>query len=149
VDEVVAECVAFAMRCARRNGLSVTVDYTDSGEYFYGDKEFVCFLFESLFEELIAVKLNGRLSIRVINNKDTLLVELLDARRHLDSDTMATMFVPSAHNLGNNRDGITGTGFLVAKEIVRIHEDYMGLYGGRMEAVAHEEGTLIRFTLPK
>ena len=149
VDEVVAECVAFAMRCARRNGLSVTIDYADSGEYFYGDKELVCFLFESLFEELIAVKLDGRLSIRVINNKDTLLVELLDARRHLDSDTMAAMFVPSAHNLGNDSDGITGTGFLVAKEIVRIHEDYMGLYGGRMEAVAHEDGTLIRFTLPK
>ena len=147
--EVVAECVAFARRRAKRNGLTLTIDYVACSEYFYGDKELVCFLLESLFEELIAVKLDGRLSIRATDNKETLMVELLDARRHLDDETMAAMFVPSAHNLGNDRDGVTGTGFLVAKEIVRIHEDYMGLYGGRMEAVAHEEGTLIRFTLPK
>jgi len=147
--EVAAECAAAAMRRVRRSGLNLTIECADGREYFYGDKELVCFLLESLFDELIAVRLDGKLTIRAIDNKDTLLVELLDARRHIDSETMAAMFVPSALNLGNDGDGVTGTGFLVAKEIVRIHEDYMGLYGGRMEAVAHEEGTLIRFTLPK
>ena len=148
--EVVSECIAFARRRAKRSGLSMTIEYADGGEYFYGDKELVCFLLESLFEELIAVRLDGTLTIHTIDKKETLVVELLDTRRHLDNETMATMFVPSAHNLlGNDRGGLIGTGFLVAKEIVRIHEDYMGLYGGRMEAVDHEEGTLIRFTLPK
>ena len=150
IDEVAAECVAFARRRAKRCGLSLIIDYTGCGEAFYGDRELVCFLFESLFEELIAVKLDGELSVRaVVGRGETLLVELLDTRRRLDDETMAAMFVPSARNLGDDGASVTGTGFLVAKEIVRIHEDYMGLYGGRMEAVAHEAGTLIRFTLPK
>ena len=101
-----------------------------------------------MLEELIAVKLDGRISIRAVALQETLLVEIFDERRILDAETMAAMFVPSAYNLGDG-DGVTGTGFLVAKEIVRMHEDYMGLYGGRVEAVAHDGGTLIRFTLPK
>ncbi len=148
-DEVVAECVAFARRRAKRNGLSLTIDYVACNEHFHGDKELVCFLMESLLEELIAIKLDGILSIRAVVREETLLVELLDTRIHLDDETMASMFVPSALNLAADGKGVAGTGFLVAKEIVRIHEDYMGLYGGRMEAVAHEAGTLIRFTLPK
>ena len=149
IAEVVAESVAFARRRAKRNGLSLTIDCAACEASFYGDRELVCFLLESLLDELIAVKLDGSLSISIVENRDTLLVELLDRRRRLDDETMAAMFVPSACNLDNGREGIAGAGYLVAKEIVRIHEDYMGLYGGRMEAVAHEEGTLIRFTLPK
>lgn len=149
LDEVVASAVTFAMRRAKRSGLSLKIDYSGCGESFYGDKELVSFLLESLFEELIAVKIDGELFVRSVAGQETLLVELLDTRRYLDSETMSAMFVPSVNNLRNDGDGVAGTGFLVAKEIVRIHEDCMGLYGGRMEAVAHERGTLIRFTLPK
>jgi hypothetical protein len=148
IDEVAGECVAFAHRRAKRAGLSLTIDYVACGEYFRGDKELVSFLLESLFEELIAVNKDGRLVLRAVARQETLLVELLDERRSLDSETMAAMFVPSTDNLDGG-EGVTGTGYLVAKEIVRMHEDYMGLYGGRVEAVAHEGGTLIRFTLPK
>ncbi|MBR5511598.1 MAG: DUF5113 domain-containing protein [Bacteroidaceae bacterium] len=148
IDEVAGECVAFARRRAKRAGLSLTIDYTTCGESFRGDRELVSFLLESLFEELIAVKMDGRLALRAVAQSETLLVELLDERRSLDSETMAAMFVPSTGNLDGG-EGVTGTGYLVAKEIVRMHEDYMGLYGGRVEAVAYEGGTLIRFTLPK
>lgn len=148
IDEVAGECAAFARRRAKRSGLSLTIDYTACGEYFRGDRELVSFLLESLFEELVAVKMEGRLALRAVAQQETLLVELLDERRSLDGETMATMFVPSMANLCAG-EGVTGTGYLVAKEIVRMHEDYMGLYGGRVEAVAHKDGTLIRFTLPR
>ncbi len=148
IDEVLADSVAFARRRAKRSGISLTVDYTACGGCFYGDRELVSFMLESLFEELVAVKLDGRISLRAAALQEMLLVEIFDERRALDAETMAAMFVPSAHNLGGG-DGVTGTGFLVAKEIVRMHEDYMGLYGGRVEAVAHDGGTMIRFTLPK
>ena len=140
--------MAYARRRAKRNGISLTLDFATGGECFYGDKELVSFLLESLLEELAAVKLDGRISIRTVALQETILVEILDERRALDAETMAAMFVPSAHNLAGS-DGVTGTGFLVTKEIVRMHEDYMGLYGGRVEAVAHDGDTLIRFTLPK
>ena len=39
--------------------------------------------------------------------------------------------------------------YLVAKEIIRLHEDYIGKHGGRMEARSDVSGTVILFTLPK
>jgi hypothetical protein len=39
--------------------------------------------------------------------------------------------------------------YLVAKEIVRLHEDFTGKHGGRMEARSDVSGTVILFTLPK
>ena len=149
IDEVVAASVAYARRRAKRSGLSLTIDYVECDEFFCGDKELVALLLESLFDELVAIRLDGHISIRAVVRSETLLVELLDERRSLDDETMAAMFVPSVRNLAVDGEGVAGAGFLVAKEIVRMHEDYMGLYGGRIEAVAHDGGTLIRFTLPK
>ena len=42
-----------------------------------------------------------------------------------------------------------GIEYLVAKEIVRMHEDNMGRRGERMEARDSVEGVLLFFTLPK
>ena len=78
-----------------------------------------------------------------------LCVEILDERRHLGSEELSLMFMPSSHNLVAGGDSLSGTGFLVAKEIVRMHEDFMGIYGGRMEAYDRNDGTVICFTLPK
>jgi signal transduction histidine kinase len=51
-------------------------------------------------------------------------------------------------NLSADDEMLSGMGCLIAKEIVRMHEDYMGVYGGRIEAVDCADGTMIRFTLP-
>ena len=58
------------------------------------------------------------------------------------------MFMPTERNL--SPDGtLVGMEYLVAKEIVRLHEDNTGRRGSRMEARSDVEGTVILFTLPK
>ncbi|MBR5150319.1 MAG: DUF5113 domain-containing protein [Bacteroidaceae bacterium] len=149
IDEIVGESITFAKKRAKRVGISLNLQYRASGEMFHGDRDLVLFLMESLLAELVAAGGDGALQISARPENGQLCVEILDERRHLGSEELSLMFMPSSHNLVAGGDSLSGTGFLVAKEIVRMHEDFMGIYGGRMEAYDRNDGTVICFTLPK
>ena len=148
-DEVAVDCISFVKNRTKRIGLSITLHYDNSDNCFYGDKVLVVFLMESILNELLSVRINGDLYLSSTPVKNMLLVEILDTRYHSDKETLLSLFMPSVRNIMDGDDSLSGTGYLIAKEVVRIHEDYIGLYGGRMEAIDRENGTLIRFTLPK
>ena len=86
--------------------------------------------------------------MRAEDTADFVRVEFADSRYTITSDEAAELFTPTRRNLGASND-IKGMEYLVAKEIVRLHEDYSGKYGGRMEARSDVSGTVIMFTLPK
>ena len=146
--DVATECVAFVKRRARRSALSLQLHCENVDAVVYGDKELILFLLESVFAELLSVPIDGNLHMRVEQTQGMSIVEILDTRRHIDKELREAMFVPSALNVSGKDDAVEGVGCLLAKEIVRMHEDYMGRYGGRMEAVDDARGTIIRFTLP-
>ena len=146
--EIAAECTAFVKRRARRCGLSLQLHCDNVDAVVYGDRELMMFLLESVLTELLAVPVDGNLHMRVEQSTGTSTVEILDTRRHIDKELREAMFVPSALNVSEKDDTVVGVGFLLAKEIVRMHEDYMGRYGGRVEAVDEARGTIIRFTFP-
>ena len=147
-DEIAQECVSFVKRRARRAGLSLSLGLGNCSGTLLGDKELILFLLESLFEELIAVPVDGELRMSLVLGGESALVEIVDCRRHLQQEQMDAMFVPSSVNLSSDDEGLSGVGYLIAKEIVRMHEDYVGVYGGRIETVDCADGTMIRFTLP-
>ena len=69
-------------------------------------------------------------------------IEILDSRRHLSENELAEVFVPTGDI---SSGGIMG--FMVAKEIVRIHDECMGRRGGRIEARDSEQGLVIALSL--
>ena len=146
--ELARECVSFVERRARRCGVSLHLCLGNCDGTLLGDKELIMFLLESLFEELIAVRVDGDIYMQLELRAGSALVEIVDCRRHLLQEQMDVMFVPSSVNLSSKSETLSGVGYLIAKEIVRMHEDYMGVYGGRIEAVDCADGTMIRFTLP-
>ena len=86
--------------------------------------------------------------MRASDAGDFVKVELVDGRRTLTSDEAQELFTPSRYNIASG-NGLVGMEYLVAKEVVRMHEDYTGHHGSRMEARADVEGVVILFTLPK
>ena len=86
--------------------------------------------------------------LRATDAGDCVKVELVDNRRTLSSDEVAELFTPSRYNIAS-RNELVGMEYLVAKEIVRMHEDYTGRHGLRMEARSDVDGVVILFTLPK
>jgi signal transduction histidine kinase len=120
----------------------------DSTDVVVGvDADMVTCLFESLLDEAIKNTKPGKLLLRAADKGDTVCVELVDERVVLTSEEVADLFVPTEKNISDK--GVSGMEYLVAKEVVRLHEDYTGKYGGRMEARSDVSGTVILFTLPK
>lgn len=138
----------YAVRCAKKRGLNVSLAYDSTDASVKVDAGLVEYLFEVLIDAALKVETDGTLLLRAIETDDTVKVELVDARYTLSSDGVAELFTPSRYNIGA-RNELTGMEYLVAKEIVRMHEDYTGRHGSRMEARSDVDGVVILFTLPK
>lgn len=139
--------VAYLSRRCRKNGLDLSLSYEPTDAVVAVDVDIAMYLFESLLDAAMKVGTSGVLQLRAAEKSEVVSVELVDARVHLASDEVAELFTPTERNIVTG--GLVGMEYLVAKEIVRLHEDYTGKYGGRMEARSDVSGTIIHFTLPK
>ena len=140
---------AYMKRRAKRLGLDVALSVEPTTAMVGVDSDLVEYLFESLIDAALKVGKDGALKLRALDDGgDAVKVELIDTRREVASDELADMFMPTFRNL--SPDGtLVGMEYLVAKEIVRLHEDNTGHRGSRMEARSDVAGTVILFTLPK
>ena len=143
-----ASAKANAARLARKAGMDINVDFEDTDATVYVDIDLMDFLFEQLFVAAFRIKKEGKLLLRAIDNSDFVTVELVDNRYGITNDEITELFTPTRRNV-DNAGGVAAMEFLVAKEIVRLHEDYTGKHGGRMEARSDVSGTVLLFTLPK
>lgn len=134
--------------CAKKRGIALSLVYDLTDACVKVDPVLVEYLFEMLIDAALKVEKEGTLLLRAIDGDDSVRVELVDSRRTLSSDEVAELFTPSRYNIGE-RNELLGMEYLVAKEIVRMHEDYTGRHGSRMEARSDVDGVVILFTLPK
>ena len=132
----------YVARKAKRCGVNVALCCDVDNAVAYADKVLVEFLFSSLIDAMMVRKMDGTISITAVEDGNMLRVEVVDSRYHLTTDELSAMFVP-------NSSGATSLEYLIVKEIVRMHEDYMDIRGGRVEAYDSERGTTVLFTLPR
>ena len=138
---------AFVAKKAKKQFLSLQLEYEPTPLQVRGDSDIILFLFESLFESLVKVPQGGVLLLRAVDCGDLVRIELTDTRRHLPLEELQDVFVPSNRNIAG--EGLTGMEYLLVREIIRLHEDCMQQHGLRVEARDSERGTVIMFTLIK
>lgn len=148
VDELFAHAQRFVERKAKKAGTAVTLTCEPTSIVAHGDRDFVLMLFELLCTAALTENLPGELLLRAVDCGDIVRVELTDTRRTLPDDVLAEMFTPSQHNIAAGEE-LVAMEYLVVKEIVRLHEDYMQLRGSRAEARSVQGGYVIIFSLPK
>ena len=148
VGELFDDAKRYVARCARKSKLNLQVVCEPTDACVKVDTTLVGYLFEALIDAAVKVADDGTLLLRAVDADDCVRVELVDNRRTLSSEEVAELFTPSHYNIGA-RNELLGMEYLVAKEIVRMHEDYTGRHGLRMEARADVDGVVILFTLPK
>lgn len=148
LNEMFENMQHFVARKAKKNAVPLLLQYEPTHLMVSGDKDMLSFLFESLMMAAFEYKAGGDMELRAVDCGDAVRVELLDKRRTLPDEVLSDMFTPSKDNIVAG-GGLAGMEYLVVKEIVRLHEDYMQLRGGRVEARACDGGYVIMFTLPK
>ena len=138
----------YVARYAKKSGVELSLVYEPTDACVTIDADLVGYLFESLLDVAFTVAKEGHLLLRATEADDVVRIELIDNRRSLSSDEAAELFTPSRYNIGPH-NGLLGMEYLVAKEIVRMHEEYTGRHALRMEARTDVESLVILFTLPK
>ena len=148
VEQLFEDARLYAARCSRKCGVSLSIVYEPTDATVVVDAVLVASLFEALVDAAFKVEKDGVLALRATDAGEFVKMELVDSRRTLTSDEAQELFTPSRYNI-DPHGGLQGMEYLVAKEVVRMHEDYTGRHGSRMEARADVEGVVILFTLPK
>ena len=138
----------YAERLKKKSGKEISFSFEPTSAVVIVDSDLVGFLIESLLDAAFKIEGEGKLLLRASDGDDEVKVELADNRAGLSSEELADLFIPSQRNIAS--DGtVSGMEYLIAKEIVRLHEDNTGHRGSRLEARADVSGTVILFTLPK
>ncbi len=148
LDDIVQRVGQTFMRKMAKKGVSVNIIYTPTAVCVHGDNVLIEFLFESILRAVSLFQYDGDIKINVHETDENVRVEILDTRCHLSQDEVASLFVPG----GTDSAGTSSSSrmeYLIAKEIIRIHEEATGKRGGRIEVSENKSGTLTMFTLPK
>lgn len=121
----------------QRDGLTLTVELVDAK--LIGDVILLQFLLENLIDEALNTDLNGKLILQVKEEKDFIRFDFIDMRRTFSRDVLNQMFYPQRERMN----------YLICRQIVREHDEYVGQRGCRINAEPYAEGFSIYFTLTK
>ena len=143
-----ATAQGYVKRRSAKRKLDISLWYDPTDIVVSVDVDYATFLFESLLDAALKDETPGVLQLRAVDSGSVARVELIDPRRTLSSEEAAELFTPSKYNITPD-GGVDRMEYLVAKEVVRLNEDFMGRRGGRMEARSDASGIVILFTLPK
>lgn len=115
----------------------------------WGDKNLLQFLLECLIDEALSVSKDGELYLTADAEKGSVRFQFTDSRRNFTQNSLNELFYPSLQRMYVDDKGrLHGTEFLLCKQIIREHDEYMGQRGYRMNAEIQEAGGFtVYFTL--
>lgn len=141
LSEVFGNAAAFAARKGSKRGASLKLEYEPTDAVALGDYTLIEYLVEALVGAVAALGAH-HLRLSVSDRGGALLVAMECKGLRLGAQRAASFFVPRC-------EGAEAMEPLIAREIVRMHEDYMDRRASRLEAFDTDDGCTINFTLPK
>ena len=118
-----------------------------------GDRVLLLFLLENLIDEAVRYEASGTLRLEAKEENGFVRVDFIDTRRNYPQEVLNALFYPDKKRMCPSGDDshLSGTEYLVCKQIIRDHDEYGGRRGCRINACAWNEGKgfSVWFTLPK
>ena len=116
-----------------------------------GDAVLLRYLLENLLSEALAAQAGpGILRLTAAVENSFVRITFTDTRRSMTQKQLNELFYPSLARMTTTRQGeLRGTEFLICKQIVRDHDEYVGHRGCRIEATPVDGGGFsVSFTIP-
>ncbi len=139
--DVFSRMRGYVRRRAAKMGVEQSFVARSTEAVAVGDALLIEYMFESLVGSLITSGARG-IELSVEDEGELLRVEILGKGLHLDAERCAGYFVPQCEESVSMEP-------LIAREIMRMHEDFMDRRALRLVARNDKEGCVILFTLPK
>lgn len=117
-----------------------------------GDEILLRYMFENLVDEALRYHSAGTINIKVCVDGDFVRFDFIDTRRSFSQQELNMLFYPDNARITVSDDGdvLSGTEYLICKQIIRDHDEFGGRRGCRINASSlhGEEGFSVWFTIP-
>lgn len=120
-----------------------------------GDRVLLLFLLENLIDEAVRYETSGTLHLEAKAEDGFVRMDFIDMRRTYSQEELNALFYPDRERMCPSGDGqrLTGTEYLVCKQVIRDHDEYGGRRGCRINASPWQgdgggKGFSVWFTLP-
>ena len=149
VSELTEGAAKYVRRKNRKSPFALSLQVQACDGRLTGDKVLLAFLLENLLDAAYAFPEEGELCLRVEKEDAFVRFSLTDKRRSLPQESLNELFYPSLERMKGGDGQLTGTEYLVCKQIIREHDEYTGWRGCRINAEsAVGGGFTVWFTLP-
>ena len=116
---------------------------------FSGDVVLLKFLLENLVNEALTYSEQGILELHIYREDAFVRFDFIDRRRCPSQEYLNQLFYPHLSRIQHQSEELTGTEYLICKQIIRDHDEFAGRRGCRMNACqAPDGGFMVWFTLP-
>jgi len=151
VQDLLETTRRYFKRATRKVPFSLELDMQADSLNVIGDEIQLKFMLENLVNEALTCPDDGRLELRAYQDGNFVRFDFIDRRREFSQEELNQVFYPHLSRMKHQGEGLlTGTEYLVCKQIIRDHDEFAGHRGCRMNACqAPEGGFMVWFTIPK
>lgn len=149
IADLMGKAEKYFKKACRDCSASISLQVKPLQGMVWGDKNLLQFLLECLIDEALSVNKDGVLCLIADEVEGSIRFQFTDKRRNFAQKTLNELFYPSLQRMYVDDKGrLHGSEFLLCKQIIRDHDEYMGQRGYKMNAEAQaEEGFTVYFTL--
>lgn len=112
-----------------------------------GDIDMLHYLFDSLLAALMECEDDGEVRILAEYKDEFVKFSLMDLRQKRSNEELSQLFYPDNLVYDEDNDKLVGAQFMVARQIVREHDEYGGHRGCRINALPSADCFTIEFML--
>ena len=148
------ELADYAVRYIRRAGkrLAHRVELKTEAENvsMLGDMIQLKFMLENLIDEALSYEADGSLVLHIYKDGSFVRFDFRDTRREKTQEELNQLFYPHLSRMKQGQEGVlTGTEYLICKQVIRDHDEFAGRRGCRINAQpADGGGFIVWFTIP-
>lgn len=130
--------------------ISFHIEQSDKPLAILGDDQLLEYLLELLIDDALSLKMDGNLSLKIVEDKQFIHFEFEDDRTVFTKQELENLFYPNKEWIkAAPQKGVSGQTFLIAKEIIREHDEYIGRRGCKIRTSPLEKGYKLIFSIVK
>lgn len=151
VDDLMAYAQKYLGKQNKKRNHPLTLHTQAGALRVIGDEALLRFLLENLILAACARAEEGNLRLSAVAEAGFVRFSLSDDRGHYDEEVLNSLFYPDKQRMRTDEAGrLSGTEYLLCKQIVRDHDEHAGMRGCRMNAEPLEGGGFtVWFTIPR
>lgn len=152
VNELLDWAVKYFKKAARHTSAAVSFSVKKVDVRITGDIVLLRFLLENLINEALRANVEGEILLEAFSDKGYVHFRFTDSRREKTKKELNELFYPDLLRMTAFADKgqLNGVEYLVAKQVIREHDEFAGLRGCRINAEQADGGGFsVYFTIPE